>query len=89
MATARKRIFFVDLYPEAGSLPISMMKVLGRRDEIVFAERIRRNSAEQLLLHDSRKPVEGISAKAASPAQVDQVRQWPTYPADGPQRCRA
>lgn len=77
--TARKRIFIVDLYPETGSLPTSLMEVLGRRDEIVFAERIRRDSAEQSLVRDFRKLVEGILAYATSPAQADQVRQWPTY----------
>lgn len=77
--TARKRIFIVDLYPETGLLPTSLMEVLGRRDEIVFAERIRRDSAEQSLVRDFRKLVEGILAYATSPEQAEQVRQWPTY----------
>ncbi|MGF6274853.1 NADPH-dependent 2,4-dienoyl-CoA reductase/sulfur reductase-like enzyme/predicted acylesterase/phospholipase RssA [Massilia sp. UYP11] len=77
--TARKRIFIVDLYPETGALPTNLMEVLGRRDEIVFAERIRRDSAEQSLVRDFRKLVEGILDYATSPAQADQVRQWPTY----------
>jgi NTE family protein len=77
--TARKRIFVVDLYPETGALPTSLMEVLGRRDEIVFAERIRRDSAEQTLVRDFHKLVEGILAYASTPAQAEQVRQWPRY----------
>ena len=77
--SARKRIFVVDLYPATRGLPTSLMEVLGRRDEIVFAERIRRDSAQQALVRDFRKLVEGILAHAATPAQADQVRQWPTY----------
>jgi NADPH-dependent 2,4-dienoyl-CoA reductase/sulfur reductase-like enzyme/predicted acylesterase/phospholipase RssA len=77
--TARKRIFIVDLFPETGALPTSLMEVLGRRDEIVFAERIRRDSQEQTLVRDFRKLVDGILAHASSQAQAEQVRQWPTY----------
>lgn len=55
------------------------MEVLGRRDEIVFAERIRRDSAEQALVRDFRKLVGGILAYATTPSEADQVRQWPTY----------
>lgn len=77
--TARKRIFIVDLYPETRALPTSLVEVLGRRDEIVFAERIRRDSAEQALVRDFRKLVEGILNYASTPVQAEQVRQWPTY----------
>ncbi|MDN4039987.1 patatin-like phospholipase family protein [Massilia sp. YIM B02443] len=77
--SARKRVIVVDLYPEAKALPTNLMEVLGRRDEIVYAERIRRDDAHTALLRDWRKLVEGILAYATSPAQADQVRQWPTY----------
>lgn len=77
--TARKRIFIVDLYPDARTLPTSLMEVLGRRDEIVFAERIRRDSAGQGLVRDFRKLVDSILDHASSPEQAERVRQWPTY----------
>lgn len=77
--TARKRVFVVDLYPDTGALPTSLMEVLGRRDEIVFAERIRRDSAGQALIGDFHKLVEAILAHACTPAQAERVRQWPTY----------
>lgn len=77
--SARKRVIVVDLYPEAKALPTNLIEVLGRRDEIVYAERIRRDDAHTALLRDWRKLVEGILAYATSPAQADQVRQWPTY----------
>jgi hypothetical protein len=77
--SARKRVFVVDLFPSANALPTKLMEVLGRRDEIVYAERIRRDGIEVALLRDFRKLVEGILAYATSPARSDQVRQWPTY----------
>ena len=77
--TARQRIFIVDLYPETRALPTTLMEVLGRRDEIVFAERIRRDSAEQALVRDFRKLVDAILAHASDPDQAEQARQWPTY----------
>jgi len=77
--TARKRIFVVDLYPETRALPTSLMEVMGRRDEIVFAERIRRDTAGESLVRDYRKLVESILAHATTAERAEQVRQWPTY----------
>ena len=77
--TARKRIFIVDLFPDTRPLPTSLMEVLGRRDEIVFAERIRRDSVEAGLVRDFHKLVESILSHASTPAQADRVREWPTY----------
>ena len=77
--TARKRIFIVDLFPDTRALPTSLMEVLGRRDEIVFAERIRRDSVEAGLVRDFHKLVESILSHATTPAQADRVREWPTY----------
>lgn len=75
---ARKRIFIVDLFPNKKPLPTNLMEVMGRRDEIVYTERIRRDSAEQAVLGDFRKLVEDILADV-SPAQAALIRQWPRY----------
>ncbi|MDB5755281.1 MAG: hypothetical protein JWR56_1709 [Massilia sp.] len=74
-----KRIIDVDLYPNKKPLPTNMLEVLGRRDEIVYTERIRRVSAEQALVSDLRKLVAGILSSAVTPERAAQVRQWPNY----------
>jgi len=76
---ARKRIIVVDLFADNAPLPANLMEVLGRRDEIVFAERIRRDDAGVALQRDWRRLVKGILSYATSPAEAEQVRQWPTY----------
>jgi hypothetical protein len=47
---AGKRVIVVDLFPHAKLLPSNIVEVLARRDEIVYAARIRRAGAEQALL---------------------------------------
>jgi NADPH-dependent 2,4-dienoyl-CoA reductase/sulfur reductase-like enzyme/predicted acylesterase/phospholipase RssA len=75
---AGKRIFIVDLFPNKKPLPTNLMEVMGRRDEIVYAERIRRDSSEQAMMSDFRKLVEGIVAHV--PAQTaGLIREWPLY----------
>lgn len=76
---ARKRIFIVDLFPNKKPLPTNLMEVMGRRDEIVYTERIRRDSAEQAVVSDFRKLVEDILADASTPQQAELIRQWPRY----------
>jgi NTE family protein len=76
---ARKRIFIVNLFPNKKPLPTNLTEVLGRRDEIVYTERIRRDSAEQAVVGDFRKLVHSILAVAATPDGAAQVRQWPNY----------
>jgi NADPH-dependent 2,4-dienoyl-CoA reductase/sulfur reductase-like enzyme/predicted acylesterase/phospholipase RssA len=75
---AGKRFFIVDLFPSNKPLPTSLVEVMGRRDEIVYAERIRRDSTEQALLSDFRKLVETILTRV-DPVEAGQVRQWPQY----------
>jgi NADPH-dependent 2,4-dienoyl-CoA reductase/sulfur reductase-like enzyme/predicted acylesterase/phospholipase RssA len=73
-----KRIFIVDLFPNKKPLPTSLMEVMGRRDEIVYAERIRHDSTEQAMLSNFRKLVEGILTRV-QPSVAGQIRQWPPY----------
>jgi NTE family protein len=73
-----KRIFIVDLFPNQKALPINMLEVMGRRDEIVYAERIRRDSAEQATISDFRKLVEAILVEV-NPVTAGLIRQWPIY----------
>ena len=73
-----KRIFIVDLFPNKKPLPTNLIEVMGRRDEIVYTERIRRDSTEQALISDFRKLVETILTHV-QPVTAAQLRQWPTY----------
>jgi NADPH-dependent 2,4-dienoyl-CoA reductase/sulfur reductase-like enzyme/predicted acylesterase/phospholipase RssA len=73
-----KRIFIVDLFPNKKPLPTNLMEVMGRRDEIVYAERIRRASSEQSMMSDFRKLVEGVLGHVPA-ATASQIREWPLY----------
>jgi NTE family protein len=73
-----KRIFIVDLFPNQKALPVNMLEVMGRRDEIVYAERVRRDSAEQATISDFRKLVDAILVEV-NPATAGLIRQWPIY----------
>ena len=42
---AGKRVYIVDLYSAARPLPKNLMEVSARRDEIVYSERIRRDTS--------------------------------------------
>ncbi|AVQ85637.1 MULTISPECIES: FAD-dependent oxidoreductase [unclassified Variovorax] len=75
---AGKRIFIVDLFPSARPLPANLMEVALRRDEIAYAERVRRTCGEQATLSDFRKLVEEIVAQLPSEA-ARKVRQRPRY----------
>lgn len=75
---AGKRVVVVDLFASNKPLPVNLMEVLARRDEIVFAERIRRAGVEHGLLRDARKLVEGILS-VVDAATAAQIRQLPPY----------
>jgi NTE family protein len=75
---AGKRIFVVDLFPNKQPLPTNLMEVMGRRDEIVYAERIRRDSTEQALISNFRKLVGAILTHVET-VDADRIRQWPPY----------
>ena len=73
-----KRIYAVDLFPGRKPLPGNLVEVLLRRDEIVYAERVRRDSDEQALVDDFRKLVEDILAEVDAPVAA-RLRQRPRY----------
>jgi NADPH-dependent 2,4-dienoyl-CoA reductase/sulfur reductase-like enzyme/predicted acylesterase/phospholipase RssA len=76
--TAGKRVVVVDLFPHEKPLPTNLMEVLARRDEIVYAERIRRAGSEQALLHDARKLIESVLS-TVNEATAARIRQLPPY----------
>jgi NTE family protein len=75
---AGKRIFIVDLFPNNKPLPTNLLEVMGRRDEIVYAERIRRDSSEHALISDFHKLVDAILTRVGA-ADAEQIRQWAPY----------
>jgi NADPH-dependent 2,4-dienoyl-CoA reductase/sulfur reductase-like enzyme/predicted acylesterase/phospholipase RssA len=75
---AGKRVVVVDLFPHEKPLPTNLIEVLARRDEIVYAERIRRAGSEQALLHDARKLIDGVLS-LVDDATAARIRQLPPY----------
>jgi len=76
--TAGKRIFVVDLFPSARPLPADMMEVVLRRDEIAYAEKVRRTCGEQTTLSDFRKLVEDILGEVDGET-ARRIRQRPRF----------
>lgn len=75
---AGKRVFIVDLFSTARALPRNLMEVALRRDEIAYAERVRKTCDEQATLSDFRKLVDEIVAQM--PADLaEKIRQRPRY----------
>lgn len=75
---AGKQVVVVDLFARDKPLPTNMMEVLARRDEIVYAERIRRAGFERGLLNDARRLVEGVLS-LVDDATAARIRQLPPY----------
>jgi NTE family protein len=75
---AGKRIVIVDLFPNRKPLPAGMMDVLTRRDEIGYAERLRRADAEQRVIREFRKLVDE-ALDHADAATAARIRQRPRY----------
>lgn len=73
-----KNVYVVNLWLEKRALPHSIPQVLARRDEIVFAEKIRRNIRTWEFIDDYRQLVEEIMA-SVEPKAAEQIRRRPRY----------
>jgi predicted acylesterase/phospholipase RssA len=73
-----KRVFVVDLFSGKRPLPSNIVEVLARRDEILFAERIRNDLATKEVIGDFRALVEEILAEFGTEA-ADRLRGHPRY----------
>jgi NADPH-dependent 2,4-dienoyl-CoA reductase/sulfur reductase-like enzyme/predicted acylesterase/phospholipase RssA len=73
-----KNVFVVNLWAHKRALPRSIPEVLGRRDEIVFAEKIRRNLRTWEYIDNYRKLVEEVMA-SLDPKTADQISKRPRY----------
>ena len=73
-----KNVFVVNLWADKRALPRSIPEVLARRDEIVFAEKIRRNIRTWEYIDNCRKLVEEVMA-SLDPKTADQISKRPRY----------
>lgn len=73
-----KRVVVVDLFSRQRNLPTTMADVWSRRDEIIYAERIRRTGFEDAVFGEFRKLVEECLSQL-EPTAVEQMRQRPRY----------
>ena len=73
-----KNVYVVNLWLEKRALPHSIPEVLARRDEIVFAEKVRRNIRVWEHIDDYRQLVEEIMA-SVEPKAAEQIRRRPRY----------
>jgi NADPH-dependent 2,4-dienoyl-CoA reductase/sulfur reductase-like enzyme/predicted acylesterase/phospholipase RssA len=73
-----KRFFIVDLFAGQRALPSNMMEVLARRDEIVYAERVRSDLRHREMINAYRGLVEDILGHLEPPEAL-RVKQRPAY----------
>ena len=73
-----KNVYIVNLWPGQRALPQSIPEVLARRDEIFFAEKIRRNIRTWAYIDDYRQLVEEIIANL-EPKIAEQIKRRPHY----------
>ncbi|MFG1347746.1 FAD-dependent oxidoreductase [Xanthobacter autotrophicus DSM 431] len=73
-----KRVFIVDLFSGRRDLPTNMMEVLARRDEIVYAERVRSDLHHQATVETYRRLIAHILAQI-EPAQSARIKRLPAY----------
>ena len=76
--TAGKRVYIVDLYAAKRALPSNLIEVLARRDEIVYAERIRHDPVARDLARDYGRLVEEL-VQELDPARAQIMKQRPRY----------
>ena len=73
-----KRIFVIDLFLGHRALPSNMMEVLARRDEIVYAERIRSDERYRETVNAYRGLVDEILGHL-DPDEIAKIKERPGY----------
>ena len=73
-----KNVYIVNLWLDQRALPQSIPEVLARRDEILFAEKIRRNIRSWEYIDDYRQLVEEVIANL-EPKIAEQIKRRPHY----------
>lgn len=75
---ASKRVFIVDLFASQQALPKNLAEVVMRRDEIIYAERVRNDMRLRERMSDFRGLVEDIM-ESVEPESYERVRQDPRF----------
>jgi predicted acylesterase/phospholipase RssA len=73
-----KNVYIVNLWLDQRALPHSIPEVLARRDEILFAEKVRRNIRTWEYIDDYRQLVEEVMA-SLEPKIAEQIKRRPHY----------
>jgi NADPH-dependent 2,4-dienoyl-CoA reductase/sulfur reductase-like enzyme/predicted acylesterase/phospholipase RssA len=76
--SAGKLVYVVDLYSTARPLPKNLMEVSARRDEIVYSERIKRDTSARDIARDYGRLVEDL-LQELDPARAEIMRQRPRF----------
>jgi NADPH-dependent 2,4-dienoyl-CoA reductase/sulfur reductase-like enzyme/predicted acylesterase/phospholipase RssA len=78
LGCAGKKVYIVNLYPNKKPLPQDLMEVMARRDEIFYAEKIKRDIHLLQFLDRYRQLVEEIMGRL-EPRLIDQIKHNPLY----------
>ncbi|WP_058533474.1 FAD-dependent oxidoreductase [Legionella saoudiensis] len=73
-----KKVYVVDVYPKKRGLPTNIIEVLSRKNEILFAEKMRKDFRTQDLIGDYKKLIELILAYCESDA-VKEITELPLF----------
>lgn len=74
----RKRVFVVDLFLRERALPTTILEVMARRDEIVYAERIRTNLRQEETVGAYHALVDAVMARL-NLEDAQRMKEWPEY----------
>ncbi len=73
-----KQVYIVNLFPARSRLPRDLYEVIGRREEILYAEKLRRDVRVRDLLDSYGKLVDELMNEV-DPAVASRIRQRPLY----------
>lgn len=73
-----KKVYIVNLYPGRKRLPTDLSEVTARRDEIIYAEKIRRDIRMREIIENYKQLVQNLVDQLA-PDAATQVKQHPLY----------
>jgi NADPH-dependent 2,4-dienoyl-CoA reductase/sulfur reductase-like enzyme/predicted acylesterase/phospholipase RssA len=73
-----KQVYIVNLFPARSRLPRNLYEVIGRREEILYAEKLRRDVRVRDLLDSYGKLVDELMNEL-DPAVANRIRQRPLY----------
>lgn len=73
-----KKVYVVDVYPKKRGLPKNIVEVLSRKNEILFAEKMRKDFRTQDLIGDYKKLIEFILAYC-DPEAIKEITELPIF----------